>query len=81
MNEPKRVWNHTPQAHAVFVAAWVWLALWSPVMLYLMRHPDWTASHFTAAWQVVACLVALPFLTMPVILAITWRKYAHPARK
>ena len=30
---------------------------------------------------VIACLVVVPLLTMPLILAITWRKYAHSTRK
>lgn len=77
----KTTWNHTPQAHAVFVAGWVWLALWSPVMACLLIRPDLTTARLNTPMQVIACLVVVPLLTMPLILAITWRKYAHPTRK
>jgi hypothetical protein len=76
----KTTWNHTPQAHAVFVAGWAWLALWTPVMACLLIRPD-LATALNTPTQVIACLVVVPLLTLPIILAITWSIYAHSTRK
>jgi hypothetical protein len=64
----------------VFVAGWVWLALWSPVIACLLIDPD-LATALNTPMQVIAGLFVLPLLTLPLILGITWRIYAHPTRK
>lgn len=76
----KTTWNHTPRAHAVFVAGWLWLLLWAPILFVLWLNPVLLVQHFHAAWAIIAAAIVFPVSTLAGLLAITLKIYDHPKR-